>query len=114
MFLCIVSSRTFEHTHAHIRTSTLKRSLTWLTMNILGLQAALHHKFRRENAGEDVVPRLVHRLDVETSGLLVLALDKKVAGRLGTLLQERQVSGGGSALGSSWLLLLVSALFLSS
>ncbi|EGD77071.1 hypothetical protein PTSG_07411 [Salpingoeca rosetta] len=60
--------------------------------------AALHHRYRQNDGALDVVPRLVHRLDVNTSGVLVVALDRKIAGRMGALLQSRQVIKQYSAL----------------
>eukprot|EP00049_Salpingoeca_infusionum_P012274 m.223574 g.223574 ORF g.223574 m.223574 type:complete len:248 (-) comp15140_c1_seq11:1511-2254(-) len=54
-------------------------------------QSVLHAQYRREDASEDVVPRLSHRLDVETSGVLVLSTEKKLASRMAKQFQQRVV-----------------------
>ena len=40
----------------------------------------------------DFSPRLVHRLDKETSGVLVVALTRKMAVHLSSLFKERKVN----------------------
>jgi 23S rRNA pseudouridine1911/1915/1917 synthase len=53
---------------------------------------ALHKKYLgdRDNLTEDdPVPRLVHRIDKETSGVLVVAFSRDAHGTLGKLFQER-------------------------
>src|SRR5262249_49712320 len=42
------------------------------------LIAALHRRYRRpDTPAHDVVPRLLHRIDVETSGVLAVGLDEQ-------------------------------------
>lgn len=53
---------------------------------------ALHRKYlgdRTDLTEDDPVPRLVHRIDKETSGVLVVAFDTQSHGVLGKLFQER-------------------------
>lgn len=52
----------------------------------------LHHRYRRPNApAHDVVPKLVHRLDRETSGLLLVTKDDDVRHHLGVQFEQRTV-----------------------
>lgn len=48
---------------------------------------ALHHRF----AGTDVYPRLVNRIDKETSGLVICGKTSKMTGKLGTALEAKEV-----------------------
>jgi len=53
---------------------------------------ALHRKYlgdKRDVLETDPVPRLVHRIDKETSGVLVVAFQRETHGVLGKLFQER-------------------------
>jgi 23S rRNA pseudouridine955/2504/2580 synthase len=58
---------------------------TKTTRHIDGLLAGMADRFGGER------PRLVHRLDRDTSGILVLAKDRQTAARLGRLFQTRSV-----------------------
>jgi 23S rRNA pseudouridine1911/1915/1917 synthase len=51
---------------------------------------ALHVRYRE--AGRDVVPMIVHRLDRETSGVLVLAKNPEARKRLGAHFETRRVA----------------------
>lgn len=55
---------------------------------------ALEHKDCVENRVKSVLPtaRIVHRLDMATSGLLLMALDKGTQGALGQQFERREVS----------------------
>lgn len=52
---------------------------------------ALHLKYRSEDPAKDVAPRLVNRIDKETSGLVLLGKTAKAAGALGKALEAREV-----------------------
>jgi 23S rRNA pseudouridine1911/1915/1917 synthase len=54
------------------------------------LIAALHARYRRDGA-DDRVPKLCHRLDRDTSGAWVVALDDRVRARLGADFAGRRV-----------------------
>jgi 23S rRNA pseudouridine955/2504/2580 synthase len=58
---------------------------TKTTRHIDGLLAGMADRFGGER------PRLVHRLDRDTTGILVVAKDRKTAARLGRLFQTRSV-----------------------
>ncbi|MHC4840812.1 MAG: RluA family pseudouridine synthase [Planctomycetota bacterium] len=48
---------------------------------------ALHHRF----SGSDICPRLVNRIDKETSGLVICGKTSKMTGKLGTALEAKEV-----------------------
>jgi len=53
---------------------------------------ALHRKYlgdQRDLVEDDPVPRLVHRIDKETSGVLVVAFSREAHGTLGKLFEQR-------------------------
>ena len=51
---------------------------------------ALHHRYRRpDDPAKDVIPRLVHRLDLETSGVLLVGKDEKVTADLARQFRSR-------------------------
>ncbi|MCU0727190.1 MAG: RluA family pseudouridine synthase, partial [Planctomycetes bacterium] len=53
---------------------------------------ALHHRYRRpEDPDRDVIPKLAHRLDQYTSGVLLVAKRDDVRGELGRQFEEREV-----------------------
>ncbi|MCC6575216.1 MAG: RluA family pseudouridine synthase [Planctomycetes bacterium] len=52
---------------------------------------ALHWKYRSEDPAKDVAPRLVNRIDKETSGLVLLGKTGPAAGALGRALEQREV-----------------------
>ena len=53
----------------------------------------LHTKFRRpEDPAHDVVPRLLHRIDRETSGLLMASLNPDVHAKVAIQFEDRHVS----------------------
>jgi 23S rRNA pseudouridine1911/1915/1917 synthase len=53
---------------------------------------ALHHRYRRPNDPErDVVPKLAHRLDQNTSGVLLVAKRDDVRAELGRQFADREV-----------------------
>lgn len=52
---------------------------------------ALHLKYRNPDPKLDVVPRLVNRIDKETSGLVLCAKGRSMTGKLGTALTEKTV-----------------------
>jgi 23S rRNA pseudouridine1911/1915/1917 synthase len=53
---------------------------------------ALHRRFRRpEDPGHDVVPRLLHRIDVETSGVLAVGLDEQFHAQVARQFEDRLV-----------------------
>lgn len=53
----------------------------------------LHTHFRRpDDPDHDVVPRLLHRLDRETSGLVMASLNPDLHAHVGTQFEERQVT----------------------
>jgi 23S rRNA pseudouridine1911/1915/1917 synthase len=52
----------------------------------------LHQRYRRpHDPGHDVVPRLLHRLDSETSGIVVASLDELFHARVGAQFETRRV-----------------------
>ena len=57
------------------------------------LMAALHRRFRRaDDPAADRVPKLCHRLDRDTSGVWVVALDDQARARLGDDFERRRVT----------------------
>jgi 23S rRNA pseudouridine1911/1915/1917 synthase len=52
---------------------------------------ALHARYRSEDPGRDVVPRLGHRLDKDTSGVLVVALARGVRRKLQWIFEGHDV-----------------------
>jgi 23S rRNA pseudouridine1911/1915/1917 synthase len=53
----------------------------------------LHSRYRRpEDPAHDVVPRLLHRLDRETSGLVMVSLNPDLHAKLGMQFEARQVA----------------------
>ena len=53
----------------------------------------LHRRYRRPGVqGEDVVPRLLHRLDVETSGVVAASLHEDFHGMVARQFEAREVS----------------------
>lgn len=52
----------------------------------------LHRRYRSPVAGEDVVPRLMHRLDVETSGALAASLHEGFHAEVARQFEDREVS----------------------
>jgi 23S rRNA pseudouridine1911/1915/1917 synthase len=56
------------------------------------LMQELHRRYRRpEDPAHDVVPRLLHRIDLETSGLVAVGLDEQFHALVGRQFEERQV-----------------------
>ncbi len=58
---------------------------------------ALHRKYlgdQRDLTEDDPVPRLVHRIDKETSGVLVVAFSREAHGTLGKLFEQRSDTVG--------------------
>jgi 23S rRNA pseudouridine1911/1915/1917 synthase len=53
---------------------------------------ALHHRYRHENPEHDIVPRLVHRIDQYTSGVLLVAKTDQARVHLGNQFEFRQVT----------------------
>jgi 23S rRNA pseudouridine1911/1915/1917 synthase len=52
----------------------------------------LHQRYRRpEDPAHDVVPRLLHRIDRETSGVVAVGLDEEFHGRVRRQFEERTV-----------------------
>lgn len=52
----------------------------------------LHHRYRRPDDPEnDVVPNLVHRIDKDTSGLLLVAKDEKVRAAMAMQFERKEV-----------------------
>ncbi len=52
----------------------------------------LHRRYRRPGEPErDVVPRLLHRIDRETSGVVAVGLDEELQGLVGRQFEERAV-----------------------
>lgn len=52
----------------------------------------LHKRYRRhEDPSRDIVPKLCHRIDRETSGLVLVAKDDIVRGKLGKIFEGRRV-----------------------
>lgn len=53
----------------------------------------LHERYRRPGDPEqDVVPRLLHRLDRETSGVIAVGLEERFQGLVGRQFEDREVS----------------------
>ncbi|MBL8728509.1 MAG: RluA family pseudouridine synthase [Planctomycetes bacterium] len=53
---------------------------------------ALHRRFRRPgDPAHDVVPRLLHRIDVETSGVVAVGLDEQFHALVARQFEDRQV-----------------------
>jgi 23S rRNA pseudouridine1911/1915/1917 synthase len=52
---------------------------------------ALHRRFRSLDDAGDVVPRLLHRIDVETSGVVAVGLDEDFHATVGRQFEDRQV-----------------------
>ncbi|MBL9077537.1 MAG: RluA family pseudouridine synthase [Planctomycetes bacterium] len=53
---------------------------------------ALHRRYRRPgDAQHDVVPRLLHRIDVETSGVVAVGLDEQFHALVSRQFEEREV-----------------------
>ncbi len=53
----------------------------------------LHQRYRRgEDHAQDVIPRLMHRLDRETSGVVAIGLDEHFHGEVTKQFEDRQVS----------------------
>lgn len=52
---------------------------------------ALHWKYRSDDPAKDVAPRLVNRIDKETSGLVLLGKTGPAAAALGRALEQREV-----------------------
>jgi 23S rRNA pseudouridine1911/1915/1917 synthase len=53
---------------------------------------ALHHRYRRpEDPDHDIFPRLIHRLDLETSGVLLVAKDEAASKNLTAQFRARTV-----------------------
>ena len=53
---------------------------------------ALHRRFRRpEDPAHDVVPRLLHRIDLETSGLVAVGLDEQFHQLVSRQFEDREV-----------------------
>lgn len=57
------------------------------------LFAALYRHLKKERAPDPYIA-LHHRLDKETSGVMIFALDRSMNGRLGTAFEQRRVSKG--------------------
>jgi len=56
------------------------------------LMQELHRRYRRpEDPAHDVVPRLLHRIDLETSGLVAIGLDEHFHQLVGRQFEDRQV-----------------------
>lgn len=54
---------------------------------------ALHRRYRRPgDPGHDVVPRLLHRIDVETSGVVAVGLDEQFHALVGRQFEDRLVA----------------------
>lgn len=51
----------------------------------------LHDRFRSEDPDRDVVPRLLHRIDRETSGVVAVGLDETFQGIVGRQFEDRVV-----------------------
>jgi 23S rRNA pseudouridine1911/1915/1917 synthase len=51
----------------------------------------LHARYRREQPGEDVVPRLGHRLDKDTSGVVLVVKNRRVDAAVTELFTRRRV-----------------------
>ncbi|UCE01292.1 MAG: RluA family pseudouridine synthase [Candidatus Latescibacterota bacterium] len=62
------------------------------------VHALLHHIPRLATAGESPRPGIVHRLDKDTSGLMVVAKNERAHARLAEALQKRDVSRTYTAL----------------
>jgi 23S rRNA pseudouridine1911/1915/1917 synthase len=52
---------------------------------------ALHWRYRRGDAGAKVMPKICHRLDRETSGVVVVAKDEKARVRIQEIFEAREV-----------------------
>jgi 23S rRNA pseudouridine1911/1915/1917 synthase len=52
----------------------------------------LHARFRSDDPARDVVPRLLHRIDRETSGVVAVALDESFHSEVGRQFEEREVT----------------------
>ncbi len=53
---------------------------------------ALHKRYRRPNdPAHDIVPKLLHRIDRETSGVLAIGLDERFHGAVRRQFEEREV-----------------------
>lgn len=56
------------------------------------LMQALHRRYRRpEDPAHDVVPRLLHRIDVETSGIVAVGLDEQFHHLVARQFEDREV-----------------------
>ncbi|MGE3175360.1 MAG: RluA family pseudouridine synthase [Planctomycetota bacterium] len=56
------------------------------------LMQALHRRYRRpEDPAHDVVPRLLHRIDVETSGVVAVGLDEQFHHLVARQFEDREV-----------------------
>eukprot|EP00039_Didymoeca_costata_P033164 m.40992 g.40992 ORF g.40992 m.40992 type:complete len:450 (-) comp9728_c0_seq2:23-1372(-) len=53
--------------------------------------SALHAKYRHKEPSQDRVPYLAHRLDMDTSGVLLVSFDKKLSSRLQKQFAKRTV-----------------------
>ena len=51
----------------------------------------LHQRYRRDDPAHDVVPRLLHRLDRETSGIVAAGLDMDFQAAVGRQFEDREV-----------------------
>src|SRR5262249_17653209 len=52
----------------------------------------LHHRYRREDDPErDVVPHLIHRIDKDTSGLLLVSKDERVRAAMSAQFEKKEV-----------------------
>lgn len=52
----------------------------------------LHDRFRSDDPAHDVVPRLLHRIDRETSGVVAIGLDRDFQGLVGRQFEDREVA----------------------
>lgn len=55
------------------------------------LMNVLHARYKRDFPGSDVTPMVVHRLDRDTSGVLLIAKEESVRKRLGAAFEGRDV-----------------------
>lgn len=55
------------------------------------LISALHRRYRSADPARDVVPRLCHRLDRETSGVVLVSKDEALRHHLGRMFEERRI-----------------------
>ncbi|HKE02115.1 MAG TPA: RluA family pseudouridine synthase [Planctomycetota bacterium] len=55
------------------------------------LITVLHRRYRSDDPARDVVPRLCHRLDRETSGVVLVSKDEDVRHHLGRQFEDRKI-----------------------